>query len=162
MTEISAEFESVAAMNPYRVFSIVVMVVNEWSVVDCQIREVRVIYGWGIAGPGEDGEGIRCSARHIGRRVQPNSRRLEVLHCRILRSGMAREVESGVEYKIRRGCIVRIEIQLRGGGCVPAGRGGHAINTVRRIVLVGIIEDAITRQVPFLTDRVIHLEARHA
>ena len=49
MTEIAAEFESVAAVNPDRGFSVVVIVVNEWSVVDSQIREGRVVYGWGTA-----------------------------------------------------------------------------------------------------------------
>jgi len=43
MTEIAAEFESMATVNPDRGFSVVVVVVNEWSVVDSQIWEGRVI-----------------------------------------------------------------------------------------------------------------------
>src|ERR1700733_11899957 len=160
MTEIAAEFERMAAVNPDRGFGGVVIVINERGVVHSQIRKGRVIYGWGIVRPGEDREGIRGSARHICRRVQAKTRRLEVLHRRILRSSMARKVESGVKHEVWRGRIVRIKIQLWGWRRVPSSRGGHTVNSVRRIVLVGILEDAITRQVPFLTNRVIDLDAR--
>src|ERR1700722_5870585 len=110
MTEITAEFESVAPADPDRGFSVVIVIVNERSVVYSKLRNALTVDGE----PGEGRKGVRRAARHICRRVQPKGRCLEVLHCRILQGVVARKVESCVEYKIRRGRVVRIEIDLRG------------------------------------------------
>ena len=72
---------------------------------------------------------------------------------------MAGEVESGVEYEILGGRVVRIEIQLRRGRGVPSCGSSYSVDAVRGVVLIGILEDAIAREVPFLTDRVIDFEA---
>ena len=149
MTEIAAKFESMLAVDPGRGSSGLPVVVDKRSVVNSQLRNVLTVGGESV----DDREGVRSAARHICRRVQPKSRRFEVLHRRILRGIVARIVESGVEHKVRRGRIVRIEIHLRGGGCVPPGLGCRTVNAVSRIVLVRLLGDVITREVPRLTDR---------
>src|SRR6267154_5464920 len=132
VTDIAAKFESVTAMDPDCGFSVVPVVVNKWSVVDPHLRNALTVGGE----PVEDREGVRSAAGHVCRRVQSKSRGLEVLHRGILHGGVARKVESGVQYKIRCGRVVRIEIDLRGGRFVPACLGGHAIDAVRRVVFV--------------------------
>ena len=146
MTEIAAKFESMAAVDPDRGFSVVPVVVNERSVVYSHLRNALTVDGESV----KDREGVRGAAWHICRRVQPKGRRLEVLHRRILQGGVAREVESGVKHKIRRGRIVRIEIQLRGGGCVPAGRAAMPLMPSAALSLFAILGNVITREVPLL------------
>src|SRR5258708_21800024 len=155
MTEIAAKFENMPTVDPGRGSNGMPVMVDKRSVVVSQLRNALAV---GLEAV-DDREGLGSATGHIRRRVQPESRQIEVLHRRILRGVVARVVESGVEHKFRRGRIVGIEIHLRGGGCVPPGLGRRAGDAVSRVELVRLLGDVITREVPGLTDVVIDLDA---
>src|ERR1700733_13109911 len=102
MTEVTAEFDKMLAVDPAHGSSGIPVVVIKRSVVISQLRNALTVGAESV----DDREGVRGAARHICRRVQPKSRRLEVLHKRILRGAVARKVESAVEHKFRCGRIV--------------------------------------------------------
>src|SRR5260370_41109649 len=132
MTEIAAKFKSMCAVDPGRRSSGLLVVVKKRSVVYSHLRNALTVGGESV----DNREGVRSAARHICRRVQPKSRRFEVLHRRILRGIVARKVESGVEHKFRSGRIIRIEIPLRAGGWAPPVPGGPALDALSSTVPV--------------------------
>src|ERR1700728_191693 len=73
---------------------------------------------------------------------------------------MPREVHSGMEHEVGSGRVVRVEVQLRGGGQIPASRTSRPINAIIGIVLVRILRDIVSGKMPLLTNIVIELDAR--
>ena len=118
------------------------VVVDEWSVVVSQLGNVLMVCLESV----DDREGVRGASGHICRRVQPKSRRLEVLHKSILRGNVLCIGESGMEHKPWRGGVVGIEIYLRSRGRVPPGLGRLAVDAVSRIVLVRLLGNVIPRE----------------
>src|SRR5271156_1775247 len=121
MTKIAAKFVNMAAMGPDGGSGVIEIVVNKRSVVNSQLGNILAVGGQS----GEYREGLGSPARYICRRVQPESRRLEVLHRRILVGVMTRKVGAPVEHQVRRSSIVRVEIDLRSRSEVRAGRASH-------------------------------------
>ena len=76
MTDIAAKFEGMTAVHPGRGSGGRPVVVDEWSVVVSHLGNVLMVCLESV----DDREGVRGASGHICRRVQPESRRLEVLH----------------------------------------------------------------------------------
>src|ERR1700761_8752664 len=73
---------------------------------------------------------------------------------------MACIVESTLKHPVGRSRKIQVEIRLWGWGRIPPGLGGYSVNSVRRVVFVGLLGDVITRHMPFFADRMIDLDAR--